>query len=160
MPCMVGNLSVSVPDTLYSIFECIIIKHFILKKSLREWITCKISHLVIFRLYRNTKLRIYIGLDTLGFIKMFINSIKGSIIPQCKVLKPLRRQLLCLSPAQGREEAIINAQAPRSKAGTLHLFTLRRRCSPHHRGLIRLWISDRKFVNHTTEMIMGSMILT
>lgn len=40
-----------------------------------------------------------------------------------------------------------------------HLFTLRRRCSPHHRGLIRLRISDRKFVNHTTEMILWSMIL-
>ena len=40
-----------------------------------------------------------------------------------------------------------------------HLFTLRTRCSPHHRGLIRLRISDRKSVNHTAEMILWSMIL-
>ena len=40
------------------------------------------------------------------------------------------------------------------QASPRHLFTLRRRCSPHHRGLIRLRISDRKFVNHTTEMIL------
>ena len=40
-----------------------------------------------------------------------------------------------------------------------HLFTLRRSCSPHHRGLIRFRISDRKFVNQTTEMILWSMIL-
>ena len=41
-----------------------------------------------------------------------------------------------------------------------HLFTLRRSCSPHHRGLIRFRISDRKFVNQTTEMILWSMILS
>ena len=45
-------------------------------------------------------------------------------------------------------------------AGTARLLTLRSRCSPHHRGLIRLRISDGKFVNHTTEMILWSMILT
>ena len=30
----------------------------------------------------------------------------------------------------------------------------------HHRGLVGLRISDGKFVNHTTEMILWSMILT
>ena len=40
-----------------------------------------------------------------------------------------------------------------------HLFTLRTCCSTHHRGLVRFRISDRKFVNHTTEMILWSMIL-
>ena len=40
-----------------------------------------------------------------------------------------------------------------------HLFTLRTCCSTHHRGLVRFRISDRKFVNHTTEMILLSMIL-
>ena len=40
-----------------------------------------------------------------------------------------------------------------------HLFTLRRSCSTHHRGLIRFRISDRKFVNQTTEMTIWSMIL-
>ena len=41
-----------------------------------------------------------------------------------------------------------------------YLFTLRNSCSTHHRGLIWFRISDRKFVNHTTEMILWSMILT
>ena len=41
-----------------------------------------------------------------------------------------------------------------------YLLTLRSCCSTHHRRLIRFWISDRKFVNHTTEMILWSMILT
>ena len=40
-----------------------------------------------------------------------------------------------------------------------HLFTLRKSCSPHHRELVRFRISDRKFVNQTTEMILRSMIL-
>ena len=40
-----------------------------------------------------------------------------------------------------------------------HLFTLRKSCSPHHRELVRFRISDRKFVNQTTEMILWSMIL-
>ena len=40
-----------------------------------------------------------------------------------------------------------------------YLFTLRSCCSTHHRGLIRFRISDGKFVNHTTEMILWSMIL-
>ena len=40
-----------------------------------------------------------------------------------------------------------------------YLFTLRMTCSTHQRGLVRFRISDRKFVNHTTEMILWSMIL-
>ena len=41
-----------------------------------------------------------------------------------------------------------------------YLFTLRSCCSTHHRRLIRFRISDGKFVNHTTEMILWSMILS
>ena len=44
--------------------------------------------------------------------------------------------------------------------GLQFLFTLKNCCSTHHRGLVRFRISDRKFVNHTTEMILWSMILT
>ena len=40
-----------------------------------------------------------------------------------------------------------------------YLFTLRMTCSTHQRGLVRFRISDRKFVNHTTETILWSMIL-
>ena len=36
----------------------------------------------------------------------------------------------------------------------LSLFMLRRWSWSHHHGLIRLQISDRKSVNHTTEMIL------
>ena len=35
-----------------------------------------------------------------------------------------------------------------------------KRGTAHHRGLVSLRISDGKFVNHTTEMILWSMILT
>ena len=41
-----------------------------------------------------------------------------------------------------------------------HLFTLMDRRWPHHRGEAGLRVSDGKLVNHTTEMIMWSMILT
>ena len=59
-----------------------------------------------------------------------------------------------------RQEASDHQCVPyQHKTGHEHLFTLRKRCSPHHRGLIRLRISDRKFVNHTAEMILWSMIL-
>ena len=54
--------------------------------------------------------------------------------------------------------AIINASDLHEKFQ--HLFTLKNCCSTHHRGLVRFRISDRKFVNHTTEMILWSMILT
>ena len=60
-------------------------------------------------------------------------------------------------PVKGRW-AIINVLDPNKEFQ--HLFTLRSCCSTHHRGLIRFRISDRKFVNHTTEMILWSMILT
>ena len=57
---------------------------------------------------------------------------------------------------QGRQ-AIINVwDFPRE---VWNLFTLWKSCPTHHRGLIRFRISDRKFVNHTTEMILWSMIL-
>ena len=42
---------------------------------------------------------------------------------------------------------------------TPDLFMLRRLGRAHHRRLIGLQISDRKSVNHTTEMILWSMIL-
>ena len=48
----------------------------------------------------------------------------------------------------------------RPKAG-LHTFSRSgKRGTAHHRGLVSLRISDGKFVNHTTEMILWSMILT
>ena len=53
--------------------------------------------------------------------------------------------------------AIINALNLHEKSQ--HLFTLKNCCSTHHRGLVRFRISDRKFVIHTTEMILWSMIL-
>ena len=40
-----------------------------------------------------------------------------------------------------------------------NLFMLWKSCSPHHHGLIRFRISDRKFIIQTTEMILWSMIL-
>ena len=57
---------------------------------------------------------------------------------------------------QGKQ-AIINVwDFPRE---VWNLFTLWKSCPTHHRGLIWFRISDRKFVNHTTEMILWSMIL-
>ena len=68
---------------------------------------------------------------------------------------PLRKQLLRLLP-HGKQ-AIINVwDFPRE---IWNLFTLWKSCPTHHRGLIWFRISDRKFVNHTTEMILWSMIL-
>ncbi len=55
------------------------------------------------------------------------------------------------------KQAIINVwDFPRE---IWNLFTLWKSCPTHHRGLIWFRISDRKFVNHTTEMILWSMIL-
>ena len=68
---------------------------------------------------------------------------------------PLRKQLIRLLP-QGKQ-AIINASDFPEEIW--NLFTLWKSCPTHHRGLIRFRISDRKFVNHTTEMILWSMIL-
>ena len=70
-------------------------------------------------------------------------------------LLPLRKQLFRLQPQ--REQAIINVSD--FPEVIWNLFTLKKCCLTHHRGLIRFRISDRKFVNHTTEMILWSMIL-
>ena len=64
------------------------------------------------------------------------------------------------APSTRREASDHQCVLYRYQTGHEHLFTLRTRCSPHHRGLIRLRISDRKSVNHTAEMILWSMILT
>jgi hypothetical protein len=59
--------------------------------------------------------------------------------------------------AATREQAIINVSDFLKEVW--NLFTLWKSCPTNHRGLIRFRISDRKFVNHTTEMILWSMIL-
>ena len=82
----------------------------------------------------------------------------GSQQPQVRIQQPLSRHLfLCQSKRQW--QAIINARFS-AKSRSPHLFTLRKRDTAHHRGLVSLRISDGKFVNHTTEMILWSMILT
>ena len=48
----------------------------------------------------------------------------------------------------------------RPKAGPRTFSRSGKRGTAHHRGLVSLRISDGKFVNHTTEMILWSMILT
>ena len=47
----------------------------------------------------------------------------------------------------------------RRKAGPRAFSRSGKRGTAHHRGLVCLRISDGKFVNHTTEMILWSMIL-
>ncbi len=69
---------------------------------------------------------------------------------------PLRQQQFQSSSISG-EWAIINTKDLHQKLRGF--FTLRTRCPTHHRGLVRFRISDRKLVNHTTEMILWSMIL-
>jgi hypothetical protein len=59
--------------------------------------------------------------------------------------------------AATREQAIINVSDFLQEVW--NLFTLWKICPTHHRGSIRFRISDRKLVNHTTEMILWSMIL-
>lgn len=48
----------------------------------------------------------------------------------------------------------------RPQAGPRTFSRSGKRGTAHHRGLVSLRISDGKFVNHTTEMILWSMILT
>ena len=68
-------------------------------------------------------------------------------VPLSKQSSPYEHNIDC-------EHAIIDASAV--DIGHLHIdfLMLRKSCKPHHHGLVGLQISDRKFVNQTTEMIL------
>ena len=72
---------------------------------------------------------------------------------------PLSKQSSPYADSIDCEHAIIDASAV--DKGHLHIdfLMLRKSCKPHHHGLVGLQISDRKFVNQTTEIILRSMIL-
>ena len=61
--------------------------------------------------------------------------------------------------AQGSDKRS-SMRGSRQKAGPRAFSRSGKRGTAHHRGLVSLRISDGKFVNHTTEMILWSMILT
>ena len=57
-------------------------------------------------------------------------------------------------------QAIINVHAATAGADATWTFSRsEQETLPHHHGWVRLRFSDRKIVNHTTEMILWSMIL-
>ena len=70
-----------------------------------------------------------------------------------KEQQPLSRHLfLCHCTKQ--RQAIINAQFPTIELVPAPFHAQEKEALAHHRGLVSLRISDGKFVNHTTEMIL------
>ena len=73
--------------------------------------------------------------------------------PILKYSKPLSRHLfLCRCTRQ--RQAIINAQFPTLELVPAPFHAQEKEALAHHRGLVGLQISDGKFVNQTTEMIL------